>query len=188
MIVLVTGDRHWDDLPLLLSRMQYWHAESGSGPITLLIHGDCRGADRMGGRAAECLSIPIAKYPADWNRYGPKAGMIRNRLMLNIHSDVDLVLAFHDELRTSRGTRHMIKIALDAELLVELTTHEGVVFPCTPDMLQAADSDFREKPDSECVFCGRNVYWSMAGWVHRHNGSGLCDFPREVPGRVAKPG
>jgi hypothetical protein len=46
--------------------------------------------------------LRIEKYPADWDKYGPAAGPIRNRQMLD--TGVDLVIAFRVEGVPSTGT------------------------------------------------------------------------------------
>ena len=46
---------------------------------------------------------------ADWGRFGKGAGPRRNRIMLN--ESPRIVLAFHDNLKTSKGTKDMLKAA-----------------------------------------------------------------------------
>lgn len=74
---------------------------------TLIVHGGAPGADRMAGSLALKLGLctPIV-YPADWRLYGPSAGAIRNRLMLDVEKP-DLVIAFWDG--ESPGTRGMME-------------------------------------------------------------------------------
>jgi len=105
-VVLITGDRYWSD-PVTIRRALAEVAEKGLP--RLVIHGDAMGADRMGGFEAEMLGIEVLRVPAEWDKYGKRAGPIRNMRMLDMNPD--LVLAFHDNLLASRGTAHMIKIA-----------------------------------------------------------------------------
>ena len=51
-------------------------------PVIRLIHGGARGADRMIAQAAEQLGWPVLAVPAQWQRYGRDAGMLRNGRML----------------------------------------------------------------------------------------------------------
>ena len=44
----------------------------------------------------------IKRFPADWTKFGTKAGPIRNREMLDLQPD--LVIAFHRNLKKSKGT------------------------------------------------------------------------------------
>jgi hypothetical protein len=55
--------------------------------------------------------MKVLSYPAQWAKYGKKAGTIRNCQMLN-EGHPDIVLAF--PLPGSIGTWHMVKIAKKA--------------------------------------------------------------------------
>jgi hypothetical protein len=46
--------------------------------ISVIISGTARGADQHGETIAKSIGIPIERYPADWNKYGKKAGYLRN--------------------------------------------------------------------------------------------------------------
>lgn len=107
MRVLVCGDRNWTDkgaIELLLRSLP-----EGS----TLIHGCCRGADMIAHEIAKEIGMEIVTFPAAWDRFGKKAGPIRNERML-LEGKPDRVVAFHDDLRRSKGTAHMVKIAMKA--------------------------------------------------------------------------
>lgn len=82
---------------------------------TILIHGDCRGADTIARLIGEELGFNIRSYPADWDAFHIAAGAIRNREMLkkeNIPEEpIDLVLAFHQNIKESKGTKDMLRIS-----------------------------------------------------------------------------
>lgn len=100
------------------------------GPCDVLIHGDCRGADHLSELVALELGMVPKAYPADWETHGKKAGPIRNRQMLRENPDIALVLAFHDDLRRSKGTADMVRAAIKARKLVCLyPSREGVPSP-----------------------------------------------------------
>ncbi len=62
--------------------------------ISILIHGDQRGADRLAARVAKDLGwSEIVPFPADWDRYKKAAGHIRNQQMLD-EGHPDVVIAF----------------------------------------------------------------------------------------------
>ena len=67
---------------------------------------EARGPDTWGRLWAEQQGIPVISYPADWERYGRSAGMIRNREMI---SASDAVLALWDG--KSKGTGQAIALA-----------------------------------------------------------------------------
>lgn len=99
MKVLVCGGREYTDddvLGVVLDGI----------PITLLIHGGAPGADTLSGRWAEKTGHPQCVFPANWYKFGKKAGPLRNNWMLRF-GDPDLVVAFPG----GTGTAHMVKIA-----------------------------------------------------------------------------
>lgn len=71
---------------------------------TVIIHGAARGVDTWADAIAWECGIEVEEYPADWERYGKRAGIIRNVEMLE--TQPDLVLAFWNG--SSRGTLHTI--------------------------------------------------------------------------------
>lgn len=103
MIVVVCGDRTWTDYNAIYFEL----AALPKG--TTIVHGACRGADMIAGVAARDLGLPVKEFPADWEKYGRAAGPIRNREMLSLCPD--LVLAFHDDLNPSRGTKNTVEEA-----------------------------------------------------------------------------
>ena len=76
--------------------------------IKCIIEGDAKGADRLAGKWADLKGIGKAVYPADWDKYGKKAGPIRNKQMLD-EGKPDCVIAFLT--KNSRGTRNMVSQA-----------------------------------------------------------------------------
>jgi hypothetical protein len=118
--LLVCGDRNWADRKLLegvldtLAMEHLWDF--------IVVHGAASGADSMAAEWALSRDLPIESHPADWNRYGNSAGPIRNTEMLR--SGLDLVVAFHDDIRHSKGTKHMVTIARDSGVPVKLVFHD----------------------------------------------------------------
>ena len=121
MRLLVTGSRDWFDYSKTLEELKYFQDMFG---VELVIHGDCRGADRLAGRAARELGLDVWAFPADWNRHGKAAGPIRNEEML-IFARPQFVLAFHDTLDKSKGTKDMVVRARKAGLPVRLIKRHG---------------------------------------------------------------
>lgn len=62
-----------------------------------------RGADSLAHNFAVQNNMEVHCFPADWNKYGKAAGMIRNKQMGNF---ADTLLVFWDG--KSKGTKHMI--------------------------------------------------------------------------------
>jgi hypothetical protein len=119
MRLLVCGDRDWWDRDLIneildqLANQYLWDFT--------LVHGAATGADTMGGEWAKARDMPVDAFPAQWDRHGKSAGPIRNQQMLD--SGLDLVVAFHDNIRNSKGTKHMVGIARQAGVPVKLVYH-----------------------------------------------------------------
>ncbi len=106
MKVLVCGDRNWSDKNAIrswLSKLQDWG-------YTELIEGGARGADTIAKEEATLLHMNRQHFPAQWDKYGKAAGPIRNRAMLD--QQPDLVLAFHGDIGSSKGTRDCVNEAI----------------------------------------------------------------------------
>lgn len=73
---------------------------------TVLVHGACRGVDMIADEVGRELGFEIKKYPADWSK-GRQAGMLRNIEMLQ-KENPDIVIAFHDFIEESKGTKGML--------------------------------------------------------------------------------
>ena len=91
-------------------------------PDAVVVHGDCRGADKMAGHVAKELGLKVEAYPADWSQ-GRKAGPMRNKAMLQRILEGDgprKVIAFHRDIANSKGTADMVKRAKAAGVTVEV--------------------------------------------------------------------
>lgn len=120
MVVLVAGDRNWSDWELFGKVLDLIHAKN---PITLVVHGGARGADRMAGFWAALNKVPLRVYRADWGKHNKQAGPIRNRLMLESHPELQLVVAFHDSIDWSKGTKDMVEASRRAGKSVLIVQH-----------------------------------------------------------------
>lgn len=110
MKVLVCGSRHFNDYSLLERTLDEY-------PITTVIEGEARGADKLSAVYAESRDIPVERYPADWGKYGTRAGPIRNSQMLK-EGKPEFVVAFRGP--NSRGTQNMIDQSLRAGVEVRV--------------------------------------------------------------------
>ena len=111
LVVLACGSRDWTACGVVEATISALHFQRG---IARLVHGACRGADRMAGEVAKQLGIVVQPYPAEWRdasgRLDRSAGPRRNRQMF-VEGKPNLVIAFHDQLAGSRGTRDMVEVA-----------------------------------------------------------------------------
>jgi hypothetical protein len=114
VIVLVCGGR-WYSGRGLWQKLDEFH-NGTLGPITLVVEGGARGADKIGMEWAAAAGIACITYAADWS-LGPKAGPLRNQRMLD-DGRPDMVVA----ARGGVGTADMMARArLGGVPVVEVT-------------------------------------------------------------------
>lgn len=78
-------------------------------PEVVIISGAARGVDTFAADWAIVNGTGLEEYPAQWDKYGKRAGYIRNQQMLD-EGKPDLVVAFPG----GKGTKMMIDIARKA--------------------------------------------------------------------------
>lgn len=104
--VLVTGGRSYDVASTVWEVLGKIEASCG---ISLLVHGDARGADTIAKGWAEDRKVRHEPYPAQWyvdGKFDRGAGHKRNQKMFDTEQP-DLVVAF----RGGKGTKNMVKYA-----------------------------------------------------------------------------
>ena len=85
-------------------------------PDAHVITGGARGVDTFAHDAAVGRGLSTEVYEADWEKYGKRAGYLRNIAMLECNPH--RVIAFWDG--KSRGTRHTINEARRRDIPVEI--------------------------------------------------------------------
>jgi len=96
MKLAIIGSRGFSDYQLLESTLEQYKDK-----ITEVVSGGAKGADSLGERWANNNNIPTIIFKPDWDKYGKKAGYLRN---VDIVKNSDGVIAFWDG--ESRGTQH----------------------------------------------------------------------------------
>ena len=81
--------------------------------VTEVVSGTASGVDKIGEEWATQHGIAIKEFPADWDKFGKRAGYIRNEQMAEY---ADALIAVWDGV--SPGTKHMIDIARNKDLSV----------------------------------------------------------------------
>ncbi len=103
--IVVTGGRNFTDRNYLYSTLDQWN--KGFTRIIEVAHGACgcdggvnpvrwnkmKGADLYAHLWAKMRGVPVTPFPANWTLYGPSAGPVRNRLMLETFKP-DIVFGF----------------------------------------------------------------------------------------------
>lgn len=127
MRIQITGDRDWKDPDIILSVLSKFSRIPGPHVV---VEGEAEGADKQSAWAARELGFEVEPHPARWHRTDPKtgkeyffkgAGPERNIEMLEAQHP-DIVLAFHNSILRSKGTRHMVISSIQRGLRVALTT------------------------------------------------------------------
>ena len=101
--LLVCGGRDYDDAAFLFRTLDDLYREH---QFRDFMQGGARGADALAKDWAKTHpEIARWEYKAEWKKYGPAAGPIRNERMLEWGPD--LVVAFAG----GKGTAHMVRLA-----------------------------------------------------------------------------
>lgn len=110
--VLICGDRNWNDPAIIDTVLDGLYLRAlDRGNTLVVIEGRARGADTYAGKWADHRpGVKRDPYPAKWDEHHKAAGPIRNRQMLN-EGKPHVVIAFHDFLPNSKGTKDMVEIA-----------------------------------------------------------------------------
>jgi hypothetical protein len=112
MKIAVVGSREFKDERLIFDILS-----SELTPGDILVSGGARGVDTFAEESLEainsgyCSDGQITKkiFKPDWDKYGKRAGFLRNELIIN---EADKVIAFWNG--ESKGTKHSIDLAIKA--------------------------------------------------------------------------
>ena len=122
--ILVCGGRHFSDYALLEKTINGVIAESGCKDIEI-VSGHCVGADRLGELYAEKHNVQVKIFPAEWKKYGKRAGSMRNKQMIDYISGFKnkIVVAFVSA--KTKGTRNTISLAKRANIRIIEKEYNG---------------------------------------------------------------
>lgn len=110
MRTIIAGTRHiwsYDLLERAIDEIDW--------PITRVVCGMAMGADSVGWAWAFINGIPIDEFPADWNRLGKSAGILRNVTMAN---NAEALILLWDGRST--GSQHMLGVAHRKRLKIKV--------------------------------------------------------------------
>jgi len=112
MRVQITGSRDFTDKDLIHEAIVEQMIEPfREGESVTVVHGGARGADTLAGEAVRDYSwVDVEIHPADWEKYGKRAGYLRNAEMADL--DPDVCLAFFKTRAGNRGTQMMVDLCL----------------------------------------------------------------------------
>lgn len=129
--------------------------------ITEVVSGGARGVDSLGEQWARRSRIPVTEFPvtpADWKKYGKRAGYIRNHKMGEY---AEALIAVWDG--QSRGTGHMINIAKELGLLVKMFIYDEK----TGELRESRPEDQKKKTTSPAVSPSNSLF-PMDAFTERH--------------------
>jgi len=99
--VAVVGSRTFTDYECMRKTLDV-HVKPGDE----IVSGGAKGADKLAEKYAKDQNLNTIIYYPQWDKYGKKAGFLRNRKIID---DADVVVAFWDG--KSRGTASSIDLA-----------------------------------------------------------------------------
>jgi hypothetical protein len=120
MRILVTRDRFWFCNRLAAAVVRRLVARYGQD--IAIVHGAATGVDESFEMACRGLGVKTEPHPADWERFGKRAGPRRNQDMID--AGAALCLGFHRSLLASKGTKDCLRQALEAGIPTYLVDPE----------------------------------------------------------------
>lgn len=105
MKIIIAGSRTFKNYLFLKEKLDIIFVNTKKEEIKI-VSGTADGADKLGEKYAKENNIEIIQMPADWDKFGKKAGYIRNEEMAKI---ADACVVFWDG--NSKGSKHMIDLA-----------------------------------------------------------------------------
>jgi hypothetical protein len=108
MKVIIAGGRDYNFNP---SDIAYLNKLRITLPITEVVSGAAKGADKCGEDWAKKHNIPIKQFPANWDKHGKSAGFKRNKQMAQY---ADAAILFPG----GRGTDMMFGLAKEHGLKI----------------------------------------------------------------------
>lgn len=117
--VIIAGSRGFSNYKLLREQCNKFLREKRKTSNIIVVSGNARGADTLGEKYAQDEGFTLEIYQAQWKKFGKRAGYRRNEQMAEV---ADALIAFWDG--SSKGTKHMIDIMNEKNLLVRVVEYE----------------------------------------------------------------
>lgn len=107
-VVIVAGSRSFSDRLLMYDKLDYYLQKQDN---VLIIHGGANGTDKCAVMYAKERGIKTKVFLPDWDKYGKKAGILRNIEMFKYASQFQNrgCVVFWDG--KSKGTKNGIELA-----------------------------------------------------------------------------
>ena len=108
--IAIVGSRNFNDFDLMnrVVFQDYIEKNGLYAEDVMIISGGANGADKLAEKLAQLRGYKLVVFKADWNKYGKKAGIIRNQYIVE---SADVVFAFWN--KKSSGTANSIQRAIN---------------------------------------------------------------------------
>ena len=117
--VIIAGSRSFSNYKLLKRVCNNFLRNKRKTHNVIIVSGGARGADSLGEKYSDEEGFDLEVYPAQWDKYGKRAGFRRNEQMAEV---ADALIAVWDG--KSHGTKHMIDIMNNKNLEVRVVKYE----------------------------------------------------------------
>jgi len=109
MKVAIIGSRHYPNLDRVRKYVRKL------SPNDTIVSGGAKGVDQTAEDEARKLGMEVISVPPEWDKYGRRAGLVRNDMIVGM---ADCVVAFWDGV--SRGTKYTIDLAKKQNMIVQV--------------------------------------------------------------------
>lgn len=118
--VVIFGSRGFKNYDLLREKCDAYLQNKKDTHRIIIVSGHAKGADMLGEQYAQEKGYELETYPADWKKYGRRAGFLRNEQMADLSN---AAIGFWDG--DSHGTQHMIEYSKEKGLDVRVVRYNG---------------------------------------------------------------
>lgn len=122
-VVLCCGDRNWGNSSKIEKALK---EEMRKSSIDYVIEGGANGADYLSKKVAQKMKIQVIEFLPNWENLSYAAGPIRNSKQLEVAMTLSdeplIVLAFHSDIKNSKGTKDMVNKAKKEGVKVRIIT------------------------------------------------------------------
>ncbi len=105
MKIAIVGSRSFNDYEKMCTFIDEHLDNYEFGSIEAVVSGGAKGADTLAEQFARDNGFEMIVFPAEWKKFGPRAGFIRN---VDIIRECDICFAFWDG--QSHGTKHDLEL------------------------------------------------------------------------------
>ena len=136
--IIIAGGRNFDNYQLLKTEAlkaitsivkSATGQDKAKKELITIISGGANGADKLGEQFANECDLKLKVFAANWDRYGRRAGYMRNVEMAEYAGDKEnnesygALIAFWDG--QSKGTKHMIDTAKKANMEIHVVEYKN---------------------------------------------------------------